>query len=81
VSVVIKFQLSAADFNARKPAIQAKIAQLARVPVESVVFKTSTTASLPGSRRLLLSAGQPEWDTDHQLIDISAHVFGAPIGV
>jgi hypothetical protein len=81
VSVVIRFQLTAADFNARRPAIQAKIAELARVPVENVVLETSTTATLPGSRRLLLSAGQPEWDIDHQLIDISAHVFSAPIGV
>ncbi len=71
VSVVIRFRLTAADFTSRSATIRAKIAELAKVPVESVVLQAATTAQ-ESSRRLLSAA----WG--EHLLDISAHIYGVP---
>lgn len=78
IRVVIRFQLTAAQFTDRQAAIRTKIAGLSRVPESSVVFKTSNTAIEAGGARRLLS--DYPWADEH-LLDISAHVIGAPHGV
>ena len=77
VSVVIKFSLSRFDFENRLPTYVGKLADLAGVSSNSVVLTTSSTVA---GRRLLQLDSSPDLseDSDHNMIEISAHILLHP---
>jgi hypothetical protein len=63
----IKFLMTPADFAIQQAAIRTKLAALTGVEESAVVFQSSV-----GAARRLLQIGND--DSDHLLLEISAHV-------
>jgi hypothetical protein len=73
VRVAIKFQLTAAEFEAQEAAIRAKIATAASVPESAVTFSSASTVAA----RRLLALGAGSSDPGSLLLEISAHIATA----